>query len=86
VQYGEAATLMDGDAKQWLVLAATQLQQLSSPSSASFLHQFGLATAYFVFGRVCFIAGGGILAAGQDASVCLGDVALREGRSRCAQR
>lgn len=51
VQYGEAATLMDGDAKQGLVLAAAQLQQLSSASSAGFLHQFGLATAYFVFGR-----------------------------------
>jgi tetratricopeptide (TPR) repeat protein len=51
VQYGEAATLMDGDAKQGLVLAAAQLQQLSSPHADSFLHQFGLATAYFVFGR-----------------------------------
>lgn len=51
VQYGEAATLIDGDAKEGLVLAAAQLQQLSSPSAGSFLHQFGLATAYFVFGR-----------------------------------
>jgi hypothetical protein len=51
VQYGEAAALMDGDEEQGLVLATAQLQQLSSPGSAGFLHQFGLATAYFVFGR-----------------------------------
>lgn len=51
VQYGEAATLMDGDAKEGLALATAQLQRLSSPNASSFLHQFGLSTAYFVFGR-----------------------------------
>lgn len=51
VQYGEAATLIDGDAKEGLALATAQLQQLSSPNASSFLHQFGFVTAYFVFGR-----------------------------------
>ena len=51
VQYGEAAALIDGDAKEGLALAAAQLQQLSAPNASSFLHQFGFVTAYFVFGR-----------------------------------
>jgi len=51
VQYGEAATLIDGDAKAGLALATAQLQQLSAANASSFLHQFGFVTAYFVFGR-----------------------------------
>ncbi|GLQ88250.1 hypothetical protein GCM10007898_18190 [Dyella flagellata] len=51
VQYGEAATLIDGDAKEGLALATPLLQQMSAPHSSSFLHQFELVTAYFVFGR-----------------------------------
>ncbi|RUL76187.1 hypothetical protein EKH80_09615 [Dyella choica] len=51
VQYGEAATLIDGDAKEGLALAAPQLQQLAAPNASSFLHQFEFVTAYFVFGR-----------------------------------
>lgn len=51
VQYGEAATLMDGDAKEGLALATAQLQQVSAANASSFLHQFEFVTAYFVFGR-----------------------------------
>lgn len=51
VQYGEAATLMDGDAKEGLALATAQLQQISAPNASSFLLQFQFVTAYFVFGR-----------------------------------
>ena len=51
VQYGEAATLIDGDAKEGLALATAQLQQLSAANASSFLHQFGFVTAYFVYGR-----------------------------------
>lgn len=51
VQYGEAATLIDGDAKEGLALAAAQLQQVSATDASSFLHQFEFVTAYFVFGR-----------------------------------
>lgn len=51
VQYGEAATLIDGDAEVGLTLATSQLQQLSAPNASSFLHQFEFVTAYFVFGR-----------------------------------
>ncbi|WP_233843673.1 hypothetical protein [Dyella sp. 2HG41-7] len=51
VQYGEAAALLDGDAKEGLALATAQLQEESAPNASSFLHQFGFVTAYFVFGR-----------------------------------
>ncbi|WP_284319333.1 hypothetical protein [Dyella acidisoli] len=51
VQYGEAATLIDGDAKEGLALATAQLQQVSASNASSFLHQFEFVTAYFVFGR-----------------------------------
>lgn len=51
VQYGEAAALLDGDAKEGLALATAQLQQLSGPNASNFLHQFAFVTAYFVFGR-----------------------------------
>lgn len=51
VQYGEAAALMDGDAKEGLALATAQLQQVQATDASSFLHQFEFVTAYFVFGR-----------------------------------
>jgi len=51
VQYGEAATLIDGDAKEGLALATARLEELSAPNASSFLHQFEFVTAYFVFGR-----------------------------------
>ena len=51
VQYGEAATLIDGDAKAGLALATAQLQQVATPDASSFMHQFEFVTAYFVFGR-----------------------------------
>jgi tetratricopeptide (TPR) repeat protein len=51
VLYGEAATLIDGDAKEGLALAATEVQQLATMQPDKTFRQFGLGTAYVVYGR-----------------------------------
>jgi tetratricopeptide (TPR) repeat protein len=51
VLYGQAAALMDGDAHGGLVLAGSELQQLPAMQPDNFFQQFGLATAYEVYGR-----------------------------------
>jgi tetratricopeptide (TPR) repeat protein len=51
VQFGEAAALMDGDAKGALPLAAAQLEQLATIKPDDAFAQMRLGTAYFVYGR-----------------------------------
>ncbi|MBB5060411.1 hypothetical protein HDF16_005147 [Granulicella aggregans] len=51
VLYGQAAALMDGDAHGGLLLAGSELQQLPTMQPGNFFQQFGLATAYEVYGR-----------------------------------
>ena len=51
VQYGEGAALMDGDARGALALAEAEAGQLASVQPDHPFGQFGLGTAYFVYGR-----------------------------------
>jgi len=51
VQFGEAAALIDGDAKGALSLAAVQVGQLPTMPPDKVFQQIGLGSAYFVYGR-----------------------------------
>ena len=51
VLYGEAASLLDGDVSGGMALARTEVQQLAVMQPDKPFQQFGLGSAYVVFGR-----------------------------------
>jgi hypothetical protein len=51
VLYGEAASLLDGDVRGGMALARTEVQQLAVMRPDKPFQQFGLGSAYVVFGR-----------------------------------